>query len=226
MPADPIALIDAPLLKLVSTKQPAELQQWVEPIKSACRKWKINNVRRVAAFIAQQAHEGGFNVKNSRENMKYSAKRMAEVWPNRYAIDPKAKVKQPNAKAVALAAQGEQAIANDTYANRLGNGGPETGDGFKFRGGAAGQLTGRDNWTNFANAVGKPLDDAIDYACNTVEGSVASFGWFWDRNGINALADTPGINDETMKINGGVIGLEDRKTKFDALVKELLRRGA
>ena len=141
MAKNPIDLIDAPLLKLVSTKQPAELQQWVEPIKSACNKWKINNVRRVAAFIAQQAHEGGFNVKNSRENMRYSAKRMAEVWPGRYAVDRNAKVKQPNAKAI-------------------------------------------------------------------------------------ALADTPGINDETMRINGGVIGLEDRKTKFDALIAELLKRGA
>jgi putative chitinase len=228
MPTGPIDFIDAPLLKLVSSKQAPELEKWVEPIKSACNKWKINKVRRVAAFISQQAHEGGFNVNNSRENMNYSAKRMAEVWPNRYAKNPGAARadRQPNAKAVALANKGAEAIANDTYANRLGNGGPETGDGFKFRGGAAGQLTGRTNWTNFAAAVGKSLDDAIDYACNSVEGSVASFGWFWDRNQINALADTPGINDETLAINGGTIGLEDRKKKFDALIAELLRRGA
>jgi putative chitinase len=228
MPAKPIDLIDTALLKLVSTKDSAELAKWVDPIKSACRKWKINNVRRVAAFIAQQAHEGSFVVKNSRENMKYSAKRMAEVWPGRYAINPTAamKARQPNAKAIELAKLGAEAIANDTYANRLGNGGPKTGDGFKFRGGAAGQLTGRTNWTNFAEAVGKPLDEAIDYACNTVEGSVASFGWFWDRNMINALADTPGINDETLAINGGVIGLDDRQKKFDALVAELVKRGA
>lgn len=222
--SDITQFITADLLAKVSTLSAAQLQQWVDPIKKTCLRYNIINVRRVAAFISQQAHEGGFKVNNSRENLNYSAQRMSEVWPGRYSTT-RTKPYSPNALAKSLE-HNDHALANNVYANRLGNGPPESGDGFRFRGGAAGQLTGRTNWTNFAAVVGKSLDDAIDYACITAEGSVASFGWYWDRNHINALADTPGINDETIAINGGIIGLDDRKAKFDALVAQLIQLGA
>jgi putative chitinase len=67
-----------------------------------------------------------------------------------------------------------------------------------------------------------PVDQALDYA-RTVEGGVMSFAWFWEENDINRLADTPGVADESKRINGGEHGLADRKRRFDAAVEYMLR---
>ena len=104
------------------------------------------------------------------ESFAYSAQRMAEVWPARYAVDPKATVKRPNALAVKLAAAGPQAIANNVYANRMGNGDEASGDGWANRGAGPGQLTGGDNWKAFAAAMNMPLADARAWA-RTIEGA-------------------------------------------------------
>ena len=61
----------------------AQLLPWVEPIKSACRKFEINTIRRIAAFVAQMAHESGLKP-GREENLNYSAKRLTEVWPSRF----------------------------------------------------------------------------------------------------------------------------------------------
>ena len=197
-----------------------DLSPWVEPIKAACRRFEINTIRRIAAFVAQMAHESGLKP-GREESFAYSAQRMAEVWPARYAVDPKAKVKRPNALAQRLAAAGPQAIANNVYANRMGNGDEASGDGWANRGAGPGQLTGADNWKAFAAAMGMSLDEARVWA-RTIEGGVMSFAWFWEENDINRLADTPGVEDESRAINGGYNGLADRRTRFNATVAALL----
>jgi putative chitinase len=224
-PVPPIAMISAALIrKACPARTEQQLAQWVGPIRSACQRFEINTIRRVAAFIAQVAHESMCYTALD-ENMRYSAKRMAEVWPTRYAVNPAVKdpkARQPNATAIRLAAQGPEAIANHVYANRLGNGPPESGDGWKFRGGAGIHLTGRANWTDFARAMRMTVDEALAYG-RTPEGAIAAAAWFWEANDINRLADTPGVADESKAINGGANGLADRKAKFDALVEEMLR---
>lgn len=207
----PISAIDLSLLKLVSRNAS---EDWVRPIQDACRNHEINTIRRVAAFITTLAHEGGFKV-GGRENMNYSAKRLAQVWPSRF--------RGPNAKALKLHRK-PQAIANEVYANRMGNGPPSSGDGWRFRGNGAIQLTGRSNHKAFGDSIGKTANEAAAYIEGSARGSVAAAAWFWTENNVNALADTPGIKDETRRINGGLIGLADRKQKFDKLVQELLKR--
>ena len=207
----PISAIDLSLLRLVSSNA---TEDWVEPIKSACRDKDINTIRRVAAFITTLAHEGGFKT-GVRENMNYSWQRLIEVWPSRFRANP-AKAKRLHRNPVA--------IANEVYANRMGNGPPSSGDGWRFRGNGGTQLTGRDNHTRFAKSVGMSVEKAAAWIENTIAGSVAAAAWFWDVNNVNLLADTPGIADETKRINGGRIGIADRQSKFDKLVKELLRR--
>lgn len=215
-----IDMVTLSLLLLVAPKAP-NLGQWVEPIRAACRRFEINTIRRVSAFIAQMAHESGLTLRS--ENLNYSAKRLAEVWPGRFAVNPKAaeKDRQPNELAKALDRKPE-AIANHVYANRMGNGPPESGDGWRFRGGGPLQLTGRDNWTDFARAMAISLDEALAYG-RTLEGGIMAAAWFWESNDINRLADTPGVADETRAINGGANGLSDRKAKFDALVEAMLK---
>ena len=211
----PFSAIDLALLKLVS---PNATQSWVEPIRKACREHDIDTIRRVAAFITTLAHEGGFKT-GGRENMNYSARRLRQVWPSRFSSAAgRAKAQRLHRKPVA--------IANEVYGNHkhLGNGPPSSGDGWRFRGNGAIQLTGRANHAEFGKTIGKTAEQAAFYIEGSIEGSVAAAAWFWTRNGINRLADSPGIEDETRKINGGLIGLADRRRKFNKLVAELLRR--
>lgn len=212
--AGPIDLIDVSVLKAAAPERTeVDLVPWVEPIKDACRRHEIDSIRRIAAFLTTLAHEGGFRV-GARENMNYSAGRLAAVWPSRF--------KGPNARALTLAGKPEF-IANEVYANRMGNGSPQSGDGWRFRGNGPMQITGRDNHLAFAKAVGMTLDAATAYI-GTLEGGIESAAWFWSINDINRLADTPGVADETKRINGGAVGLADRTARFDRTVKRLLER--
>jgi len=215
--AFPISAIDVALLSITAPHlTEGALKPWVAPLREACQRFEINSIRRVAAFIANLAHEGGWAV-GRRENMNYSADRLAAVWPSRFAAGKGV----PNALARSLARKPE-ALANHVYANRMGNGGPDSGDGWRYRGNGPMQLTGRDNHAAFAKAMGKTVEDAAAWIATTIEGGVMSAAWFWDENDINRLADTPGVEDETRRINGGLIGLAHRKQLFDALVKRLL----
>jgi predicted chitinase len=77
----------------------------------------------------------------------------------------------------------------------------------------------------FGEAIGMPLEQVPDYL-RTINGGAMSMCWFFKVNGLEDLAATPGVDDETRAVNGGLIGLEDRKQRFDAVVAEMMRRGA
>lgn len=219
----PIDLIDLSVLKAAQPgKFDVQILPWVEPIKAACHKFEIDRVRRVAAFIANMAVECGF-VPGREENMNYSAERLAAVWPGRFSATGKSNG-PPNLRAKELA-HNPEALANVVYANRMGNGSPDSGDGWRFHGIGPMQLTGRENHERFAVSAGMTLDQAEAYI-HTLEGGIMSAAWFWEENDINRLADTPGIADETQAINGGQIGAADRKARFDKVVARLLELGA
>ena len=191
-----------------------QLAPWVEPIQRACLRFDINTVRRVAGFISQMAHES--HLKEGREeDLNYSAKRLTEVWPNRF---PTLATAQPYAG-------NPEKLANRVYAARMGNGPELSGDGWKFRGAGPMQLTGRSNWTGFADAMGMSIERALEYG-RTLEGGVMSAAWFWNVNDLNRLADTPGVTDETRRINGGTHGLADREARFNRTVAALIAAGA
>lgn len=209
-PVGAISMVSASLLAACCPGVP-NLEQWVDPIQKACSAHAINTIRRVAAFIAQMAHESQC-FQRTAENLNYSAQRLCEVWPNRFPSLARA---QPYAR-------NPEALANKVYAGRLGNGDEASGDGWRFRGGGPLQLTGRSNWQRFADAMGMPLDQALVWG-RTPEGGVMAAAWFWEANDINRLADTPGVADESRRINGGEIGLADREAKFNALVAAMLK---
>jgi len=218
-----IDMIDAQLLHIAAPETPeVELAAWVQPIKAACIRFEIDRVRRVAAFIAQMAHESG--LKPRRENLNYSVEgllknfgrhRISEADARRFGRTAKQKANQ-------------EAIANCIYGGEWGRenlGNIRPGDGWFFRGVGPLQLTGRDNLERFAAALGLALEVALPYA-RTLEGGIMAAAWFWKENDINRLADTPGVEDESKRINNGTNGLADRRARFDRVVKELLRRGA
>ena len=217
-----IAAIDAALLKIAAPSRAlAELEPWVEPIRKACAKFEINTVRRVAAFLAQIGHESDFQART--ENLNYSVEGLLKTF-GRHRISTE-DAKRYGRTATQRANQ--EAIANAIYGGEWGRenlGNTQPGDGWLCRGVGPLQVTGRANLMRFAAAVGMSFTEALEYA-RTIEGGIMAAAWFWEANDINRLADTPGVADETKRINGGANGLEDRRRRFDAVVAELLRRG-
>ena len=165
--------------------------------------YEINTPNRNAGFLAQCGHESAdFTV--LKENLNYGAAGLRSIFGKYFPDDTIAKAyeRQP------------EKIANKIYANRMGNGPESSGEGYKFRGRGAIQLTGKENYTKFATSIGKTVDETIAYL-ETLEGAVESACWFWKTNGLNAICDKDDIVAMTKKINGGTIGLEDRKAHYN-----------
>lgn len=221
----PVSMISTSLIALVALARTTDLLvPWVEPLQVACVRVEINTIRRVAAFLAQIGHESDFKPRS--ENLNYSIQGLLKTF-GRHRISEADCFRYGRAPGQ-TANQSE--IANCVYGGAWGStnlGNDQPGDGWKFRGVGPLQVTGRSNLTRFAKFIGKPLDEALIYA-RTLEGGIMAAAWFWEANGINRLADTPGVADESRKINGGTNGLADREQKFNALVARLLEmeRGA
>lgn len=167
----------------------------------------INTPQRVAAFLAQVAHESADFTRVS-ENLNYSAQGLAATWPNRFR-SPNG---QPNELAFSLH-RNPIAIANNVYANRMGNGPEESGDGWRYRGRGLKQLTGKDNYARCGASTGLPLVDQPELL-EQPEGAVLSAVWFWEYNRLNHFADTNDFRELTRRINGGYIGLPERMQYF------------
>jgi putative chitinase len=179
------------------------LDHWTEALNKILPDYGIDTPQRVAAFIAQAAHESG-NFTALHENLNYRAVTLRKVFPKYFPTDEMA----------AQYAQQPERIANRVYANRMGNGPEESGDGFRYCGRGLIQLTGQQNYQSFADSIETPLDQVPDFL-QTFEGAVQSACWFWENNNLNQYADTDDILTMTRRINGGTIGLEDRKRHYE-----------
>jgi putative chitinase len=175
-------------------------------------KYEINTVNRAAGFLAQCGHESaGFTI--LQENLNYSAEGLNKIFKKYF----------PTLDSAKPYARNPEKIANKVYGGRMGNGPEASGDGYKFRGRGAIQLTGKENYTKFAKSVGITVDEAVE-DLNTLDGAIESACWFWKTNGLNAICDKDDIVLMTKRINGGTIGLDDRKKHY-AEAKHLLGGG-
>ena len=189
-------------LKEMIPKNPY-VDQWFEAIYEILPEYEITTPQRVAAFLAQCAHEsGGFVF--LKENLNYKAASLRRVFPKYFPDD---------AIAAQYAGKGEM-IANRVYANRMGNGDEASGDGFRYCGRGLIQLTGKNNYTFFAGSLDIPVEEASEYL-QTFEGAVQSACFFWEQNKLNQWADAGDILTLTKRINGGTIGLEDRVKHYN-----------
>ena len=178
------------------------VKQWHNALVQLLPDYEINTAERIAAFVAQCSHESaGFTA--LKENLNYKAATLRKIFPKYFPDDQIAQhyASLPNK---------QEAIANKVYANRMGNGPEESGDGYRFCGRGLIQLTGRDNYSWFAASLGIGVEEASEYL-QTFEGAAQSACWFWETNNLNRWADAGDILTLTKKINGGTIGLEDRK---------------
>ena len=189
-------------LKEMIPKNPY-VDQWFEAIYEILPEYEITTPQRVAAFLAQCAHEsGGFVF--LKENLNYKAASLRRVFPKYF----------PNEEIASQYAGKGEMIANRVYANRMGNGDEASGDGFRYCGRGLIQLTGKNNYTFFAGSLDIPVEEASEYL-QTFEGAVQSACFFWEQNKLNQWADAGDILTLTKRINGGTIGLEDRVKHYN-----------
>jgi len=176
----------------------------IAQIPTVMEKFQINTPLRLAHFLAQCGHEsGGF--KATQENLNYSADGLKKIFPKYF----------PGNIAESYARNPEK-IASKVYGGRMGNGGEETKEGYKFRGRGYIQLTGKDNYSSFAKSIGE--DTVANPDLVATKYALASAGWFFSKNGLNAISDK-GADDATVtavtkRVNGGTIGLPDRIKHF------------
>ena len=181
--------------------------EWVVPLDKTFKKYEINTLKRQACFVGQCMHEsGGFKQLN--ENLNYGAKGLVGTWPSRF----------PNLEYAAEFERKPERIANKVYGGRMGN--TEDGDGWKYHGRGLIQLTGKENYDNCGSGLGVDLVGNPDWLA-TPEYAALSAGWFWNKKGLNALADSMDIDTMTKRINGGSIGIADRKAKIEKVMNVL-----
>jgi putative chitinase len=181
--------------------------KWFEPLQETFEKYQINTPKRQACFIGQCMHEsGGF--KFLKENLNYSAKALMATWPSRF----------PDADTAEKFARQPEMIANKVYSGRMGN--TEDGDGAKYIGRGLIQLTGKDNYRAFGEAIGEDLV-ANPQLVEEPRYAALSAGWFWNKRGLNALADVMDVETMSKRINGGTIGMADRIAKINKVLDVL-----
>ena len=179
----------------------------VEPLNETFERFNISTIRQQAAFIGQCGHECG-NFKVFEENLNYRAETLMKLWPKRFPTLEFAKQYERNPRK----------IANSVYSNRMGNRDEASGDGFRFRGRGAIQLTGHSGYYHAGKALGIDFVMEPDLVA-TPKYALLTAGWFWSTHGCNELAESGAPLDNegrptwinlTKKINGGTIGLADR----------------
>ncbi len=176
--------------------------KWLEPLEKTFEKYEINTPTRQAAFIGQCGHESA-NFKTLEENLNYSAKGLMATWPSRF----------PTIEIATQFERNPEKIANKVYGGRADLGNTEDGDGWRFHGRGLIQLTGRANYTVCGLALDRPFADQPELVLEP-ENATMSAGWFWNKRGLNALADSEDWTTITRRINGGTIGLQDRINKI------------
>ena len=181
--------------------------KWDIPLNQVFVKYDLDTPKRQAAFIGQCAVESA-NFTRLQENLNYSAQRLTQVWPSRF----------PNINMAESYAHSPEKLADFVYAGRMGN--LQDGDGWKFHGRGLIQLTGRENYANCGSGIGVDLIDNPDLLL-TPKYAVLSAGWFWNKKGLNALADSQEYGAMTRRINGGLTGLDERIAKITKALQVL-----
>lgn len=192
-----------------------EAKEWYDIAIDMFEKYEINTTNRIAGFMAQCAHESA-DFTMLEENLNYREETLNKIFPRYFG---------PGKRNAAEYAKNPEKIANYVYMDEFRSkqgamGNTQPGDGWRFRGRGIKQLTGRNNYTAFAKTIGMTAEDAAAYL-ETKKGAFESACWFWKTNNIAKFADADDIVGMSRRINGGDIGMDDRKARY-ARAKSLL----
>ena len=187
---------------------PTQARIFCDPIRVACERFQINTKPRVASFISQALHESK-RFTDLEEDLWYrDPARIRMIWPTRVSGLAEA----------AKLCRNPKALANVVYANRYGNRGPESGDGWRFRGRGLFQLTFHANYQAAMIALGRPYLSQPDLVA-TVEDAALTAAWFFASKGCLGPADNSDVRGVTAKINPPMEGLDSRMGLFDRAVE-------
>jgi putative chitinase len=193
-----LEITEATLKKFASNCKADEVFPGLEAARIARQ---IRTVRQITHWLGHLYHESGGFVRLF-ENLDYRAERLMVVWPNRF----------PTLQAAAPYAHNPPALANLVYGKRLGNSGPN--DGWTYRGRGYIQLTGKGNYQDASTWAGVDLVTTPQIA-GEFDGAAKVAAAFWAHKGLNAIAEgadeAAAIKVETKTINGGLLGLDERK---------------
>ena len=186
------------------------IDQWYEALSVLLPDYEINTPNRIAAFIAQCAHESA-SFTALHENLNYRSETLSKVWPKKFP-----------ASIAQQYAHKPEAIANRAYASRMGNGDEASGEGWYFRGRGIIQITGKNNYTKCSQSLfeSNVLVENPDLLLEA-EYAIHSACWFWSAARLNELSDSGDIKTMTKRINGGFIGLEDRINHYNHAIEIL-----
>ena len=198
-------------LRLIIPKNPF-LDHWYHDLSQLLPDYDINTAERIASFLAQCTHESN-DFTALKENLNYRPASLRKLFPTHFETDEIAEhyASLPNK---------QEAIANRMYANRMGNGDEASGDGYRYCGRGAIQITGKDNYFWFAASISITPEEASEYM-QTFEGALQSACWFWENNNLNKWADAGDMDKMTHIINGGTIGIEDREARYAKILRIL-----
>lgn len=173
-------------------------------LQPVMQRYNINTPLRMAHFLAQCAHESA-TFKATTENLNYSEAAILRVF-GRHFTPAQAKD----------AARNAFKVGSRAYANRMGNGDVQSGEGYKYRGRGYIQLTGKANYASFGAGIGVDVVSSPDLVATTYP--LLSAAWFWDSKNLNAIADLGSTDDVvtqiTKRVNGGTNGLAERLNFF------------
>ena len=193
-------------LKIIVPQIRTDLAVLYEPfLKDVFAKYEINTLARQAAVLANICHESAF-LANMIENLNYSERRLLVLFPRYF-----------NRVTAAQYAGKPVAIANRVYANRMGNGDERSGDGWKFRGRTAIHLTGKEQYELVEKELGIKCVNDPDVLLKP-ENVCLVAGWYWNRNKLNALADTFKFMQIVKRINGGYNGIDERIKIYESIL--------
>lgn len=176
---------------------------WAPHINTTIARYQINTYTRAAMWLAQIGHESA-SLARVEENLNYTTPaRLQQIFPRHF----------PTADMAAKYAGKPEWIGSRVYANRLGNGPEQSGDGFRYRGRGLIQVTGKVNYAEMAHLLVLPLVGEPELLL-LPQNAALSAGAFWNARGLNRFADAGQFEQTTRIINGGVHGQTDRVARF------------
>lgn len=204
-------MVTPALLHAVMPRAPID---WILSLLDELPRWGIDNDNEIASFVAQVAYESR-EFTRLEEDLRYTAERLVQVWHKHF----------PTLAAAQPYAGHPVRLANFVYAGRMGNGPPESGDGWRFHGRGPLQITGRANYQACAAAIHEPLIERPELLLLPAIG-IKSACWYWRSRDLNRVDDDDSALAETRAINGGTHGLASRQAYLDKLITAFTRGAA
>lgn len=199
-----ISFLTPEILKQVLQNNP-DYKEWFDLLQKFLPEYEVNTPLRVAAFLANTAHESG-NFTILEENLNYRRDRLLALFKKYF-----------NTENVDKYVGKKILIASRIYASRMGNGPEASQEGWIYRGKGLIQITGKYNTTELSKHLNKTLSETCKYLL-TKEGALVGSLFYWQKNNLNQVSDTGDITKVRKIVNGGTFGLQDVILRYNKVI--------